>query len=243
MQREAKLAQAFIEMSDTLVADFGVVDLLTLVADRCVDVLEVAAAGVMLVDPKGELRVAASSSEAMRVLELFELQAAEGPCPESFHGNQQVVNLSLAERQERWPRFTPRAIDAGFNGVHAFPMRLRSEVIGALNLFSTEEPHLSPADVGAAQSFADIATIAILQQRAAIDAQQLTDQLTGALTSRVVIEQAKGIVAERSQIPMEQAFAELRKHARSNHLRLDDVARSVVDGSFDSGLLAAAAPR
>lgn len=240
MLREAKLARAFIAISDTLVDDFEVLDLLTLVADSCVEVLEVTAAGVMLADPDGEMRVAASSSKTTRACELFELQAEEGPCPECYRTGQQVVNLPLADRQARWPRFTLRSCAAGFRGMHVFPMRLRSDVIGSLNLFVTDEPPLSPADVQAAQAFADIATIAILQRRAASDAQRLTDQLTGALTSRVVIEQAKGIVAERSQVPIEQAFAVLRHHARSNHLRLEDVARSVVDGSCDSGHFSAA---
>ncbi len=242
MMREAKLAHAFIEMSDTLADDFGVIDLLTVVADCCVEVLDVAAAGVMLADPNGELRVAASSSAATRVLELFELQADEGPCPECYRTGLPVVNLTLEERQLRWPRFTPCAAAEGFGGVHAFPMRRRSTVIGALNLFVAEPAPLSPDDIRVAQPFADISTIAILQQRAAIDAQELSDQLTGALTSRVVIEQAKGIVAERTQVPMDEAFNTLRTYARSNHLRLDDVARSVIDGDFSPDRLGLAGP-
>lgn len=232
MLREAELVRTFVEVADTLVDDFDVVDLLTLVADRCVDVLGVAAAGLMVAGAKGDLRVVASSSETMRVLELFELQAEDGPCPECYRTGLAVTELSLTAADDRWPRFAPRAIAAGFLSVFAFPMRHGSNVIGAVNLFCADAAGLSTADVGAAQALADIATIAILQNRAVVDAQTINDQLTTALNSRVVIEQAKGIVAERSGVPMDQAFALLRGHARHRNLRLDDVARSVIDGTL-----------
>ena len=233
MLREAELVRTFVEVADTLVADFDVVDLLTLVADRCVEVLDVAAAGLMVAGSDGELRVVASSSENMRVLELFELQTDEGPCPECFRTGEAVVDYPLSVSNPRWPKFGPRAREAGFRSVYAFPMRLRTNVIGAVNLFCSGPAGLSAADVTAAQAFADIATIAILQHKAATDAQTINVQLTTALNSRVVIEQAKGIVAERANVPMEQAFAQLRFHARNHNLRLDDVARSVIDGTLE----------
>src|SRR5450755_2404368 len=167
MPREALLARTFVELADTLVDDFDVVELLTLLADRCVDVLDVAAAGLMLAAPDGELRVMASSSEAMRVLELFELQAQEGPCLDCHRTGQPVLNQDLATVNGRWPRFAAEALAAGFRSVHAFPLRLRGTVIGALNLFQLAAGAMREADVDAAQALADVATIAILSHRAA----------------------------------------------------------------------------
>ena len=189
----------------------------------------------MVAGSDGELRVVASSSENMRVLELFELQTEEGPCPECYRTGEAVVDHPLSVTNPRWPKFGPRAREAGFRSVYAFPMRLRSNVIGAVNLFCAGTTGLSAADVTAAQAFADIATIAILQHRAVTDAQTINNQLTTALNSRVVIEQAKGIVAEHAGVPMDQAFALLRSHARNRNLRLDDVARSVIDGTLELG--------
>ena len=223
------LARTLVELADTLVADFDVVELLTLLTDRCVDVLDVGAAGLMLIAPEGDLRVMASSSEAMRVLELFELQAQEGPCLDCFRSGQPVVDEDLAATT-RWPRFAGEAVAAGFRSVHALPMRLRGSVIGALNLFHVEAGTMRPADVGAAQALADVATIAVLQHRAALHAQVLHEQLNHALNSRIVIEQAKGMVAEREGLDMEQSFSRLRAHARNHNLRLADLARGIIEG-------------
>jgi GAF domain-containing protein len=232
MPRETTLAKMLVRLADTLVADFDVVDLLTLLADSCVDVLDVGAAGIMLSAPDGHLRVMASSSEAMRVLELFEIQAQQGPCLDCFRSGEPVSETDLATHEGRWPRFSSEALDAGFRSVNALPMRLRGSVIGALNLFHSHVGEMQPTDVDAAQAFADVATIAILQHRATLEAQVLNDQLNHALNSRVVIEQAKGVVAEREHLTMEQAFATLRNHARNHNLRLVDVALGVVDGSL-----------
>ncbi len=231
MPRQEMLVRALVELADTLVADFDVVELLTLLTDRSVEVLDVDAAGLMLTSVDGELRVMASSSDAMRLLELFELQAQEGPCLDCFRTGQAIVNHDLERARERWPRFAGEASDAGFRMVHALPMRLRGTVLGALNLFHVEAGAMSGADVEAAQALADVATIALLQHRAAREAQVLNDQLNDALNSRVVIEQAKGMLAERQAIDLESAFSILRHHARNNNERLADVARSVVDGS------------
>ena len=178
MTREAMLARTLVELADTLVADFDVVELLTLLTDRCVEVLDVGAAGLMLVSPEGDLRVMASSSEAMRVLELFELQAQEGPCLDCYRTGQPVVNQDLAAVDGRWPRFAAEALAAGFHSVHALPMRLRGTVIGALNLFHIEPGEMRQADVDAAQALADVATIAILQHRAALEARSSTSNST-----------------------------------------------------------------
>lgn len=237
MSREALLARTFVELADTLVADFDVVELLTLLADRCVEVLDIAAAGLMIVAPDGDLRVVASSSETMRVLELFELQSDEGPCPDCYRTGQPVVNQDLAAVNGRWPRFGPEALAAGFHSVHALPMRLRGAVIGALNLFHVEPGEMRPEDIVAAQALADVATIGIFQHRAAAEAVVVNEQLTTALTTRVVIEQAKGILAERLNLDMAVAFATMRNHARNHNLRLGDVATGVVAGTLPASAL------
>ena len=170
-----------------------------------VTVLEVDAAGLMLVGPDGDLRVMASSSEAMRMLELFELQSREGPCLDCYRTGLPVVNQDLATLNSRWPRFAAEALAAGFHSVQALPLRLRGGVMGALNLFHLEAGRMRQADVDAAQALADVATIAILQHRAALWAQVVNEQLNHALNSRIVIEQAKGIVGQREGLNMEQA--------------------------------------
>jgi GAF domain-containing protein len=237
MSREALLARTLVELADTLVADFDVIELLTRLTDGCVDVLDVGAAGLMLAAPEGALRVMASSSEAMRVLELFELQSQEGPCLDCYRTGQPMVNQDLATVNGRWPRFAAEALAAGFHSVHALPMRLRGAVIGALNLFHIEPGEMRQADVAAAQAMADVATIALLQHRAALEAQVLNEQLNHALNSRIVIEQAKGIIAEREGLNMEQAFSTLRNHARYHNLRLVDVAHDVIDGTLAASAL------
>jgi GAF domain-containing protein len=237
MSREAILARTLVELADNLVADFDVVELLTRLADRCVDVLDVDAAGLMLAAPDGDLRVMASSSEAMRVLELFELQSQEGPCLDCYRTGQPVVNLDLATADGRWPWFAKEAIDSGFHSVHALPMRLRGAVIGALNLFHVDPGEMRQGDIEAAQALADVATIAILQHRATLEAQVLNEQLNHALNSRVVIEQAKGMVAEREGLDMQQAFAVLRNHARNHNTRLADVANNVIVGTLAASAL------
>lgn len=237
MPREAMLARTFVELADTLVADFDVVEILTLLADRCVGALEVDAAGLMLVAPDGDLRVMASSSEAMRLLELFELQSEEGPCLDCYRTGAAVVNQDLATVDGRWPRFAAEALGAGFQSVHALPMRLRGTTIGALNLFKAHPGALEEADVEIAQALADVATIAILQHHAAVESQVVNDQLNNALNTRIVIEQAKGMVAERESLDMEASFARLRLHSRNHNLRLADVAEAVISGAMAASAL------
>lgn len=232
MTRESTLARTLVELADTLVADFDVVDILTLLADRCVEVLDVDAAGIMLASSDGHLRVIASSSEAMRILEVFEVQAQEGPCLDAYATGEPVVNQDLDETNGRWPLFSSEAVDAGFHSAHALPMHLRDSTIGALNLFRSGTGEMSIDDLAIAQAFADVATIAILQHRAANEARELAQQLTHALNSRVMLEQAKGMVAERLGFDMQRSFSSLRNHARNNNLRLAEVAQSVIDGSL-----------
>jgi GAF domain-containing protein len=230
MARENLLGQTFVELADTLVDTYDVLDFLHLLTDRCVDLLGVTEAGVMLADPAGGLRVMASSSERMRALELLEVQNHDGPCLDAWTIKAAVSEGDLIEgAASRWPQFTPIAIDAGFRSVYALPMRLREETIGALNLFHQEPNGVSGADLRLAQALADVATIGILQHRAAEEARLLAEQLQYALNSRVTIEQAKGVLSERSNIDAETAFAALRRYARNNNARLVDVAKGVVD--------------
>jgi GAF domain-containing protein len=222
-----------VELADTLVDDFDVVDLLTTLSDRCVAVLDIAAAGIMLATPDGQLQVVTSSSEAMRVVELFELQSDEGPCLDCFHSRRPVVNQDLTTAAGRWPHFAPVAVEAGFRAADAIPMRLRGQIIGALNLFRTETGSMDDDDIVVAQALADVATIAILQNRTTVEAREVNIQLSTALSSRIVIEQAKGIISERQRIPVDDAFDRLRRHARNHNLRLADVARDTVRGVLD----------
>jgi GAF domain-containing protein len=233
--REQRLARAFVELADTLVDDFDVIDFLHTLASRCVELLDVHAAGLMLGDAGGRLRPAAASSENARLLEVFESQTEAGPCVDCFTTGRPVVNADLGN--PRWPNFTEAAREAGFVAVHALPLRLRGEVIGALNLFHGDSRTLSDADLHIGQALADISTISILSQRSHSEQETLATQLQNALTSRIVIEQAKGVLAARLGLPMEEAFAVLRRHARSKQQRLSDVARRVAEGD-DETLLA-----
>ncbi|HZU72208.1 MAG TPA: GAF and ANTAR domain-containing protein [Acidimicrobiales bacterium] len=220
-------------MADTLVTDFDVIDLLTGLASKCVDLLGVSAAGVMLASPEGALRLVASSSEAMRVLELFELQAQEGPCLDAFRTGEAVRHENLQAGSGRWPRFAMVALEAGFRSASALPLRLRERVVGALNLFGAEQTPMKSEDLLVAQAFADLAAISVVQHRAAAATQLVNEQLTYALESRILIEQAKGVIFERARVDMAEAFARLRAYARSHNLRLTDVAQAAIDGTLD----------
>ncbi len=233
MTREADVVRSLVEMADILVDDYDVIDLLTGLADRCVSLLGVSAAGVMLVSPRGTLELAASSSEAMRLLELFELQEQEGPCLDAFRTGDLVEHEDLEAGTGRWPLFAGAAIRAGFRSALAIPLRLRDATLGALNLLSVTHVPMSQADMIVARAFADLATLSIVHHRASAEAQRLNEQLSAALSSRVVIEQAKGVLAERAGIDLAEAFGRLRAFARSNNLRLTEVARAAVDGTID----------
>lgn len=228
---EHLLLRTLVELADNLVDDFDVVELLTHLADRSVKVLDVTAAGVMLVAPSGLLQVVASSSDAMRVLELYELQADEGPCVDCYRDGEPVVNLDLAATTTSWPRFASMAVAAGFRSVHALPLRLRGRTIGALNMFGAHPGVLDDDDAAAAQALADIATIAIIQHQVTLDSQNLNLQLSEALNSRIVIEQAKGKVSQAAGLDMDQAFKRLRAHARNHNLHLSQLAADVADGT------------
>ena len=225
------LAKTFVELADNLVADFDLVDFLRLLTDRCVGMLDAGAAGVLLADGDGTLRVMAASDEQVRLLELFQLQNDEGPCLECYRTGAPVIVHDLTREIHRWPRFVTAAHRSGFGAVQALPMRLRDDTVGALNLFRAAPGPFDPSATLVAQALADVATISLLQHRTTHRSTMLNEQLQTALTSRVLIEQAKGKLAERLGVDMEQAFGMLRGYARSHNRRLADVARAFVDDS------------
>jgi GAF domain-containing protein len=228
--REQVLADTFVLLADTLVDDYDIVELLDQLVAGCLELLGVAAAGLLLDDQQGNLVVVASSSEEARLLEVFQLQNNEGPCLECVRGGAVVASGHLNEELQRWPLFVPAALEAGFQSVAAVPMRLRAQTIGALNLFNPDVEPITEEDKRLARALADVATIGILQQRSVHHGHVVGEQLQYALNSRVVVEQAKGMVAERSGLTMVQAFELLRGHARSHNIKLTDVAASVVGG-------------
>jgi GAF domain-containing protein len=222
------LSDTFVDLADTMVADFDVIDFLHMLTDRTVCLLGASAAGVVLADPRGELCVAAASSEEAGLVELFQLQNDQGPCLECFRTGRPVSAADLSGSAQPWPRFAEAAAQAGFRAVEALPMRLRDQVIGALNLFRAEPAPFDPADLRIAQALADVATIGLLHERNVRRRETVAEQLQAALNSRVVIEQAKGKLAERLSVDMDRAFTMLRDYARATDQHLTDVARGFV---------------
>ena len=237
MSRENLLTTTLVELADTLVTEFDALDFMHTLTQRAIALLEADAAGVILVDSRGRLQVMASTHQQARVLEVFQIQNDEGPCQECCRTGQSLVNLDLDEVAERWPRFRAAVREAGFQSTHAVPMRLRDEVIGALNLFCTDRVQLSTEDVSLAQAMADIATIGLLQERVVREQGLLSEQLQNALNSRVLVEQAKGVLAERATLGIDEAFELMRSHSRRTRRPLTDVARSVIVGEVDLAAL------
>ena len=227
-RRERLLAHAFVRLADTLVDEFDVVEFLHGLSVDSVEIIGAEAASVMLAGPHGGLRLVASSEERMRVLELFEIQSAQGPCLDAF-GTGQAVQATAAESRRRWPVFAPRASEAGFQAMCAVPMRAHTDTIGALNLFRGNDEPFSDAELEIARAMAQVATIALIQERAIRERSLLAEQLQTALRSRVVIEQAKGMLAEHLSTTVDEAFRLLNRYARDHNRRLTEVARDVVD--------------
>ncbi|WP_020387273.1 GAF and ANTAR domain-containing protein [Kribbella catacumbae] len=233
MTREHRLTQVFIKLADTLVAEFDLVDFLGMLAEATVELIDVDAAGLMLADDHGVLHVMASSDDQAELLELFELQQNEGPCPECFRTGVPVVNVDLAG----WPEFAQAAAAGGYVSAHALPLRLRGQVIGAMNLFRSSRSPLTDEDAGLAQALADMATIGLLHERELRGQQELAEQLQHALDSRIVIEQAKGMLAERAGLSLPEAFTAMRSYARGGGFGLTSVAHGVLEGTLQTSAL------
>jgi GAF domain-containing protein len=224
-----RLASIFVEVADTLVDDFDQAAFLQMLTDRAAGLVGAAAAGLLLADSRGNLEFMAGSPKDVKFIEVFQLQAHEGPCLEAFRRGQPVINLNLPEATPRWPRFAPRAAASGYQTVHAFPLRLRSRVIGALNVFGdVRGGNFDRADVPVMQALVDIATIALMQERAIRRGAVLSEQLQGALNSRVVIEQAKGAIAQATGVGVDEAFASIRGYARRHNQKISEVAQLIV---------------
>jgi GAF domain-containing protein len=228
--REQRIVETFVELADTMVEDFDVMEFLHRVAVRCVELLDCSEAGLLLADPAGRLRVMASSSERSDALDVLQTQNEEGPCFECFHRGTAVSSENLGDDLFRWPLFSPAAVECGFSSVQALPMRVRGATVGALNLFRSQPGALWERDLPLGQGMADIAAVALLQERSVRESRGMVEQLQAALSSRVVIEQAKGVLAERAQITLDDAFARLRAYARDNNRLLGEVAAELIDG-------------
>jgi GAF domain-containing protein len=236
--REQLLSRAFVGLADTLVDDYDIIDLLDRLVNYSVELLAADAAGILLADSQRTLRVVASSQEDAEVMELLQLQADQGPCMDCFSIGAPVSVPDLAEAAGRWPVFVAAVAERGaYRSVHALPLRLRSEAIGTLNLFHGQPGVLPDADLTVGQALADVATIGILSERAIRRSEVLTEQLQAALNSRVIIEQAKGVLAQRGNLTMAAAFDRLRRHARTHNTRLSEVARQVIETDLAAAVL------
>jgi GAF domain-containing protein len=242
--REHLLSRAFVGLADTLVDDYDIIELLDRLVGYCVELLAADAAGILLADSWGTLQVVASSQENARVMELMQLQADQGPCMECFSTGAPVSVPDLVDAGGRWPVFVAAIAERGvYRSVHALPLRLRGEAIGALNLFHGQPGALPDADLAVGQALADVATIGILHERAIRRSDVLTEQLQTALNSRVVIEQAKGALAQHGKLTMDEAFDRLRRYARNHNARLSEVARKVIEADVAADVLGAPAVR
>jgi len=237
--REAQISAAFIAIADTLTKDFDVVDLLHTLVENCTAILDVDAGGLMLADAQGDLQLVASTSEEADLVEIMQLNAARGPCIECFTTGKPISVASIEASGGRWPEFQAEALKMGYHSVHATPLRLRGQVIGTMNLFGSQLAELSHRDIALAQALADVATIGILQDRFLRESHLLADQLHRALDSRVLIEQAKGVIAHSSSVSMDEAFAALRGYSRNHNLTIRSVAESITSGEIVASALTA----
>ena len=232
---EQPLVKALASFADTLVSDFDISELFYRLVDSCTQLAEADDAGLLLMDKEGDLGIAAATSQSAHLVELLQLQSSEGPCLDAFRSGEPVRTGPLAgeEAKQRWPEFAPMASAAGFDAVVAVPMRLRDTVLGSLNLFRIGPGEASDRDVTSAQVLADLATIAIIQDRVATEARTVIDQLQSALDTRVSIEQAKGIIAARSDLDVVTAFERIRSYARARNARLSEVSARIISGELD----------
>lgn len=226
--REGEVIRAFVDLSNELVDDYDVVDMLAQLTTNCASLLDISSAGLLLADGRGVLHLVASSSEGSHDLEMFQLQRDEGPCLDCFHGHEAVLVPDLDAEQQRWPQFCQAARAVGIRSVHALPMRLKDNMLGAIGLFGDATGSLEDDDVALAQALVHVASVAIVNERSAADQATVNAQLEHALASRVLIEQAKGVLAQAGRLEMGNAFAVLRRYARDNRRKISEVAAEVV---------------
>ncbi|MET1065176.1 MAG: GAF and ANTAR domain-containing protein [Arthrobacter sp.] len=229
ISRAGRVSAAFVKLANTLVVDYDIFDLLHTLVDESVGVLDAAAAGLVLVDPAGDLQVMASTSEESQLVEVLQLEAGAGPCVDCYRTGTVVAIDDIAADGAKWPLFQSAALSQGFRSLHAVPMRLRSRTIGALNLFGREPGPLGAENAAIAQAFADVATITLLQELAAKESALINKQLQRALNSRILIEQAKGVIAQTSNVDMNAAFALLRSYARAHNQTIYETADDVIN--------------
>jgi GAF domain-containing protein len=237
--RQTLTATTFVEIVDTLVSDFDVIEVLTLLTSRCVELLDAAAAGILLADSDGHLRVIGASTEQIQLLELFQVQNDEGPCLDCFRTGEVVLHSDL-DTESPWPLFAAECTKAGFASVCAVPLRLKAHTLGCLNMFMSAPGGLTDTDVALAQALADVASIAIIQDQATRDAAIREGHLQHALNSRIAIEQAKGMIAEHNRVDMDDAFSRLRAYARNHNRHLTEVAEALVAGTTSVDAIKAA---
>ncbi len=235
--RETLITRAFVSVADTLTTDFDVVDLLHNLVEQCTEILETDAGGLMLVDEGGQLQLMTSTSEAADFVEVMQLTADSGPCIECFTTGHVVSVADIAD-SDRWPAFRKAALDSGFRSAHAVPLKLRGQVIGTMNLFAARAGALTRRDAAVAQALADVATIGILQERISRESTILADQLHRALDSRILVEQAKGMIAHTLTVPIDDAFHLIRLYARSNNLTIRAVAEGISNRAISPDALA-----
>ena len=227
--RAERVSAAFVRITDTLVADYDVLDLLHALVEVSIDLLDAAAAGLLLADPHGELQVLASTSERSQLVEILQLRAGAGPCVECYQSGKPGAVEDIRSLNGKWPEFQTAALSQGFRSVHAVPMRVHGKTIGAMGLFGEHPGALTQEDSAIGQALADVATISILQERTSRESALVNDQLQRALNSRVLIEQAKGVIAHTAGVDMEEAFRRLRDYARANNQSLHDTAMHVIN--------------
>lgn len=232
LSRASRVSEAFVKLTDALVGQFDVLDMLHTLVEESVELLDAAAAGLLLADPSGNLQVLASTSDASHFVEVLQSQAGLGPCIDSYKTGKVVTLADIAAEGDRYPDFQAAALSQGFQSVHAIPMRVHPRAIGALNLFRNDKGEMSADDAAIGQALADVATISILQERTFRENAMVNEQLQRALNSRVLIEQAKGVIAQRSNVDMDEAFRRLRTYARNHSEAMHDSARSVISGAL-----------
>jgi GAF domain-containing protein len=228
-RRERDITESLVSLASSLADGYDVADLLSDLTADCARILDIASASLMLANGRGVLNVLAASSEAAEHLELFQLQRDEGPCLDCYSEGTAVLAPDLDQEVDRWPLFVTGARSAGFRSVHALPMRLRGNTLGTLGL--------SADDLRLGQALADVASVSLVQAQASADQTALNQQLQTALSSRITIEQAKGVLTQQGASDMTEAFALLRRYARDRNLKLTDVAQSVVSGALTAGHL------